>query len=81
MKMYLVVRDYTNDWNGGSETFKLFKNKKDAICYLNEQKEEIINNNYGYDFIEEEDNMYCESVEGEYNNFHDLVEIEELEVN
>ena len=35
MKMYLVVRDYTNDWNGGSETFKLFKNKKDIVAIFN----------------------------------------------
>ena len=82
-KMYLVVNNWSEEDSGNvdMETFMLFSKIEDARCYFNEKKEEIINNNYGYDNIEEEEDYYCESVNGEYLYYHDLVYIREIEVN
>ena len=84
-KMYLVIHNWSFEQTGQLDitNYKLFASYEKAKSYFNKIKEEIKNKDYynlNYDYIDNEKDFYCESVEGEYLYYHDLVSIEELGV-
>jgi hypothetical protein len=79
--MYLVLNSYSNCSAFDMQSFKLFKNYEDAKKYFEEEKQKIKSFDLGYDEIQDEENLYCESINGEYIYNHELVQIIELEVN
>ena len=81
-KIYLVIRDYSCADNGtiGENEIRVFKKRDKAQEYFEKMKKQIISFNTGYNNIESEKDYYCESEEGEYSYYHELVYIEEKEV-
>ena len=80
--VYLVIHDWSCESNGNvdMQSIYVFKNYENAKTKVNEIKEQIINFNLGYDEIEEKEDYYCESVNGEYLYYHELVYIKKKEV-
>lgn len=82
MKIYLVINDYSNESGGminiqNIQAFNSYEKAKE--CFENEKKK-IKEFKTGYDEIEDEEDTYCESVNGEYLYYHELVYIREVEV-
>lgn len=81
-KVYLVIRNYSCESSGNIDiqSIEVFSNKDSATIRFREIKEEIKSYELGYSEIEEQENYYCESENGEYLYYHELVYIEEKEV-
>lgn len=81
-KVYLVINNWSSESSGNvdMQSIYVFKDYNNAKVKFNEIKEQINNYNLGYDEIQDEKDYYCESVNGEYLYYHELVYIEEKEV-
>lgn len=82
-KVYLVTQHYSCESSGcvGMYGFRgVYKNYEDAKKKFNEIKKEIKSYNLGYDVIDEDENSYCEYINGEYLYYHEYVEIVEKEL-
>lgn len=81
-KIYLVIQNWSCESSGNIDmvNYKVFSNYEKAKEYFNKIKSEIISYNLGYGEIEESKDYYCESENGEYLYYHELVYIKELEV-
>lgn len=81
-KMYLVVYNWSEEKTSNIDMvrYKLFNNYEKAKEYFNKVKQDIIDCNLGYGEIEETKDYYCESINGEYLYYHELVYIKELEI-
>jgi hypothetical protein len=81
--VYLVIRNCSCESSGtiNMQSIKVFADYKSAKKEFEEQKKEIKNYNLGYDEIEDEKDYYCESVDGEYLYYHELVYIRKEGVN
>ena len=79
-KVYLVWHNWSYEPTGQLDMidFKVFDTYEKAKNYFNKIKKEIINKDYynlNYDYIDNQEDFYCESVEGEYLYYHDLVSV------
>jgi len=81
-KVYLVINNWSSESSGNvdMQSIYAFKDYNNAKVKFNEIKEQIKNYNLGYDEIQDEKDYYCESVNGEYLYYHELVYIQEKEV-
>ena len=79
-KVYLVIQSWSNDSDFDIQSILVYKNYEDARKEFLKIKEEIKNLNTGYDEIEDSEDYYCESINGEYIYNHELVYIEEQEL-
>lgn len=79
-KMYLVRVDWSCESSGNVDMYhlELFSTYEKARKYFEKEKQKIIDMQLGYDYIDDEKDFYCESVDGEYLYYHELVSIEEL---
>lgn len=82
-KVYLVINSWSCESSGNIDMQKIsvFKDYSSAKKEFEEIKEKIQSFNLGYDYIENEKDFYCESIDGEYLYNHELVYIEEKEIN
>lgn len=81
-KMYLVVYSWSEEKTSNIDmvSYKLFSDYKNAKKHFNKIKQEIIDCKFNYGEIEESKDYYCESENGEYLYYHELVYIKELEI-
>ena len=81
-KIYLVIRNYSCADNGAidEEDIRVFKKRDKAQEYFKKMKKQIVGFNTGYNLIENEEDYYCESMDGEFSYYHELVYIQEKEV-
>ena len=79
-KVYLVIQSWSNDSDFDMENISIYKNYEDARREFEEIKKQIKSYNTGYDEIEDSEDYYCESINGEYIYNHELVYIEEKEL-
>ena len=81
-KVYLVVKSWSEERTGNIDMvyYKLFKDYEKAKEYFEKEKQTIIDYHLNYDYIEDSKDFYCESVEGEYLYYHELVYIKEMEI-
>lgn len=81
-KVYLVIRNYSCESSGNIdiENIYAFKNYEDAKFCFEKERKEIKSFDLGYDEIEDKKDYYCESVDGEYLYYHELVYIKEVGV-
>ena len=81
-KVYLVISNYSNQNSGNIDIQNIiaFDTYEKAKEYFEKEKAKIKSFDLGYDEIEEIEDYYCESINGEYLYYHELVYIEEKEV-
>lgn len=80
-KVYVVKNSWCNDCCGDMEKIYVFKTYESAKNKFEEIKKNIQSFELGYDYIEDEKDFYCESIEGEYLYNHELVSVEEYVLN
>ena len=79
-----IIYNVKTDWVHGGDKGNsdvLFKNYVDAKNYFEEIKQEIKTYDNNYDTIEDTEDYYEEYNEGWYDSGHELVYIEEKELN
>lgn len=81
-KVYLVINHYSNESGGclDIENITVFGSYEDAKKFFEEEKKNIQSFNLQYSEVDDEDDYYCEWESGEYMYYHELVKIEEKEV-
>lgn len=76
-KVYLVVEEYTTDFDKGND-IKVFKDYNDAKKYFNERLEDVKQMSYDvFNIVEDSCEAY---VDGEYTYYHTCLNIVEKEV-
>lgn len=79
-KIYLVINAWSNDNAFDMQNVEAFEKYEDAKKSFERIKKEIKSFNTGYDEITDEKDYYCESINGEYIYYHELVYILEKEL-
>ena len=81
-KVYLVIRDWSSGDSGeiNMQHIEVWKDYESAKVSFERQKREIKSFETNFDEIEDTKDYYCESINGEYLYYHELVYIEEKEV-
>lgn len=80
--VYLVINNWSNERvrQVDIQNISVFHNYEDAKKCFEEKKNEIKSFDLGYDEITDDEDYYCESINGEYLYYHELVYIQKKEI-